>query len=162
MLTQDFIDNELIVTKKQILKSEKSEMWLDNRHYRNTFTLESLDKKYTYRAFLRISDEFIEDFSVGLIWTNPVKYIDIKKSIVLLRCQGPHDSGKPLGTDIHHSFHTHEITTRDIMEYRYSKPSNKGGTNEYSSLQSALFYFVNRCNLVNAQDYKDFRDSSQI
>ena len=162
MLTQDFIDNELISSTKQILKSDKQRMWLENRHYRNNFILESCDKKYSYRAFLRYSDEFIEDFSVGLIWTNAVKYINVNKPIILLRCQGPHDSGKPLGADIHHSFHTHEITPIDIIEHRYIKPSNKGITKEFSSFQSALFYFLSRCNIINSQAYIDFGKAAQM
>lgn len=139
MITQAFIENELIRSQKRITRAEKQQMWLDNRHYRNTFFLESCDGNYTYRVFLRYSDDFIEDFSVGLIWTNPARHINVTKQVILLRCQGPHDSGEPLGADIHHSYHIHETTVQDILERRYSKPQYKEATDKFTSFQSACF-----------------------
>ena len=45
-------------------------MTLVNRSYRNDISVISLDNNYQYKMFLRYSNEFNEDFSVGLIWTN--------------------------------------------------------------------------------------------
>jgi len=137
-------------------------MWLEHRHYRNNFLLESCDKKYAFRVFMRYSDDFIEDFSIGLVWTNPTGYINVTKHIILLRCQGPHDNKEPLGSDIHHSFHTHEISIDDINEYRYTKPSSKGIDKNFSSFQSAIWHFVNRCGIVNPSEYIDFASASQL
>lgn len=162
MLTQDFIEQTLINGEKRIVRAEKQQMWPENRHHRNDFYLESYDGKYTYRVFLRRSDEFMEDFSVGLVWTNATNHIHVNRDIVLLRCQGPHDSGKPLGTDIHHSYHTHEVTVKDIMEHRYLKPSSKGITDAFACFQSALSYFVKRCGVSNSQGYADFKMMNQI
>jgi len=161
MITQTFID-DLICYQKQILKSDKKQMWLENRHYRNNFALESCDKKFSFRVFLRRSDDFIEDFSVGLVWLNASQYISITKPIILLRCQGPHDGKEEIGTNTHYSFHTHEITVEDIASRRYTKPSKRSSTTAFSSFQSALWYFVSRCGIIDVSKFDDFADVSQL
>jgi hypothetical protein len=115
MISEDFIQ-ELIICSKNVIKADRRKMTLENRSYRNNLSLISLDKRFTYKMFMRRSDEFIEDFSVGLIWTNANKHIDINKDIILLRCQGPHDGKKPYECDCHHSFHVHKISLNDIEE----------------------------------------------
>ena len=118
MLSDDFIQ-ELISCPKKPLKAERKKLLLENRHYKNNIALTSIDGKYQYKMFMRKSDEFIEDFSIGLIWTNANEHINISKSIILLRCQGPHDGKQPLDSDTHHSYHTHTITIEDIANRRY-------------------------------------------
>ncbi|MCL1877718.1 MAG: hypothetical protein FWF80_02565 [Defluviitaleaceae bacterium] len=162
MISDDFINNELIGCSKRIYKSDKKQMFHENRHTRNNFSVKSHDDKYLFRLFLRQSCKFIKDFSVGLRWENADKYIGVSLPIVLLRCQGPHEGGTPLGADIHHSFHIHEITAIDIQERRFSKPSYKDKTDKFSSFQSALFYFVSRCGITNAHEYTDFEHMSQM
>ena len=63
--------NEIISCPKTIIRAERKKMILENRHYRNTLNAISNNQKYTFKIFLRQSDEFLEDFSVGLIRTNP-------------------------------------------------------------------------------------------
>jgi len=137
-------------------------MWLENRHVKNNFILESLDGKFTYRVFIRYSSEFIEDFSVGLIWTNAAQHININRDIILLRCQGPHDSGEPVGSNIHCDYHIHQTTVKDVLEQRYSKPENKCVTDAFSSFQTALFYFASFCGIINTSDYQDFTSNAFI
>lgn len=106
--------------------------------------------------FMRKSDEFIEDFSVGLIWTNPQEYIDISKNIIMLRCQGPHDGKEVLGFDIHHDYHTHKITASDIQEKRFTKPSYRISTDMFHSFDQAMVYFIEKCDIINIEDFIDF------
>lgn len=159
---QSYIEDCLITVDKRILRSERKRMWRENRHFRNNFELISMDDTLRFRVFLRYSEEFVEDFSIGLIWLNAIKVLSVPKSVVLLRCQGPHDGSSPLGSDLHHSYHTHEITENDLVEQRYTKPSNKGVNREFSSFQTAALYFVRRCRIVNAFEYHDFAISNQL
>ena len=92
---------------------------------------------------MRQSEDFLEDFSVGLIWTNPTNYVEISKSsVILLRCQGPHDGKKPLGSDTHHDYHIHTITLDDFKDKRYQKPSGRVSTSAFSSFEQAIFYLI--------------------
>lgn len=70
-----------------------------------------------------------------------------------MRCQGPHDSKVPETTDIHHSFHIHQITVKDILEARYRRPSNKCVTSHYSSFESAAVYFAKKCNIIDVEKH---------
>lgn len=146
MVTENLI-TDLIVCPKQALKAERKRMICINRSFRNKVTLISEDGKYTYDLFLRQSEEFMEDFSVGLIWTNAEKHINISKDIILLRFQGPHDSGKPFGEDLHHDYHVHQISADDIHERRYLRPGSKGASKDFSSFAGALFAMISYCHI---------------
>lgn len=153
-ITEELI-KELITCTKVIKKADRKKMLPENRSLRNNVQLSSTDGKYEYVLFLRQSCEFIEDFSVGLKWTNPSKYFNINKSIILFRCQGPHDSKKPEGADCHHDYHVHEITVNDIKERRYEKPQNKEVCKEFSSFESAIYYFCKKCGINNLEEHID-------
>ena len=158
MITEQLI-NELITCPKKAVQANRKRMIPVNRSLRNKIAIVSMDGSYTYDLFLRQSEEFMEDFSVGLIWTNAAKYIGISKEIILIRYQGPHDSGKPLGEDIHHDYHIHQISVDDVNERRYMRPRNKEISKDFSSFASALFSFVSYCgiiDLVKCIDYSQF------
>lgn len=162
MLTEHFLQ-EVITCPKRAIKAERKKMVLDNRHYRNRLDLLSTDDQYIFRMFMRQSDEFIEDFSIGLIWTNPQKYIHVNKSIVMLRCQGPHDGKQAVGFDLHHDFHTHEISLLDIQEKRFQKPSNRTANNTFRSYEQALMFFIEKCGIINIEDFLELPfDPNQI
>lgn len=162
-ITNEFIQ-ELITCKKVVKKADRKNMIQENRSLRNNIQLTSADGKYEYVLFLRQSCEFLEDFSVGLKWVNPSRYFNINKSIILFRCQGPHDSKQPEGTDCHHDYHTHEITVKDINERRYEKPQNKEVCKEFSSFESAIYYFCKKCGINNLEEYIniDFSEGEQM
>lgn len=144
---------ELLHCNKIALRSDRKKMVSSNRHRKNVVYLSSEDGRFEYKLFLRQSEEFIEDFSVGLIWTNPSRFINItKNSVILLRCQGPHDGKAPLGTDMHHDYHIHTITMDDFEYRRYQKPSGRVVTSEFSSFEQAIFYFINTYNVKNIKD----------
>lgn len=155
MLTDEYLQ-EIISCPKRVIKADRKKMVLDNRHYKNKLDLMSVDEKYTFKMFMRKSDEFIEDFSVGLIWTNPQEYIGINKSVIMLRCQGPHDGKEALGFDIHHDYHTHKITASDIQEKRFTKPSYRTSTDMFHSFDQAMVYFIEKCDIINIEDFIDF------
>ena len=148
-ITEELLQ-EVLSCPKISRRADRKRMTSSNRSKRNTVYLSSENGKYEYKLFMRQSEEFMEDFSVGLIWTNPAQYIDVtKNSIFLIRCQGPHDGKAPQGTDIHHDYHIHRITLDDIRERRYQKPSGRMSTDEFSSFEQAVFYLINTFEVKN-------------
>ena len=154
-LLSETIIQELISCKKRAVKADRKRMVLLNRSYRNDVSLISLDNKYTFKMFMRYSNDFNEDFSVGLIWTNSDKFFDVSKPIILIRYQGPHDSGQPLNGDIHNDYHIHEITSEDINEGRFLKPSSKETTNKYASFGEAVQSFEADCSVIGLRECID-------
>lgn len=143
---------EVLFCNKFAVRADRKKLSFSNRHRRNNIYLVSEDHKFEYKLYLRQSEDFIEDFSVGLIWTNPSNYIEISKSsVILLRCQGPHDGKEPLGTDIHHDYHIHTITLDDFLARRYQKPSGRTLTSDFSSFEQAIFYLVNTYSVKNVE-----------
>lgn len=160
MLTEDFIQ-DLIVCPKKAVKAERKRMLSVNRSLRNRVALISLDGSYTYDLFLRQSEDFLEDFSVGLIWTNADKHIGVNKQIILIRLQGPHDTGEPLGKDLHHDYHVHKITVADINERRYLRPSSKESSKKFSSFAGALFHISEYCDITGLDKYIDLPQANE-
>lgn len=154
MITEELI-NELISCPKKAVRADRKRMVAVNRSLRNNVALLSEDDRYTYDLFLRQSEEFMEDFSVGLRWTNAAGFIGVNKDILLIRFQGPHDSGKPLGEDLHHDYHIHQITTEDIRQRRYFRPSNFGSSKDFCSFSGALIAFVGRCGIIGLEKVID-------
>lgn len=145
--------DELIQCPKTIIKAERRNMIEKNRSYRNNIQLKSDDGQYTFTMFLRQSAEFLEDFSVGLIWTNANEYYNTKKPTILMRCQGPHDSKQEFESDPHHSYHIHKLSSNDIAQRRFNKPSNDGITDSFSSFDEAILYFCQQCAIIGLSDY---------
>ena len=154
MIDESFLHN-LITCKKKAVRADRKRMTLVNRNYRNDISVISLDNKYQFKMFLRYSDVFSEDFSVGLIWTNSEKFSDVSKPILLIRYQGPHDSGQAFGVDIHNDYHIHEITVTDISEGRFIKPSNKEVTKKFSSFGEAVMSFSQDCDIHELENCID-------
>lgn len=124
MFTDEFL-NDLVILPKIVVKADRRSLVAQNRNMRNNIYMESTDHKYLFTMFLRKSTVFLEDFSVGLIWTNASRYSEIKRNLILFRCQGPHDSKQPLTYDVHHSYHIHQLTSADIQQKRYTNPAHK-------------------------------------
>lgn len=154
---------EILTCSKRPLRADRRKMVLDNRHFKNNVELISADNEYMYKMFLRQSDIFIEDFSVGLIWTNANSYINVSKNIILLRCQGPHDGKSPFESDTHHSYHIHMATAEDVRNRRYAKPSRKEITDEFRSFEQALLFFTAKCNIIGLENFIELpAESNQI
>jgi hypothetical protein len=117
-------------------------MRIDGKMKRNDMTLKSEDGKYSFRVFMRQSDEFPENFSVGLMYSPN----EDPGSFQLIRCNGQHGGER---VHPHHAvFHVHRIKADDInagiLEPRHIELSPA-----YASYQEALAHF---CRLTNIQD----------
>lgn len=147
MLNDELI-NKLITEEKVITVPPKRDFKEENQHLRNDFQLTSSDGTRRYSVFMRKHKDFMENFSIGLI------YHSTEGSINLFRCNGNHGE---VVVDIlnpvpHFGYHTHKITA-ELLEKDINEPKNSALTKEYASYEQALAYFCRYVNIVDANNY---------
>lgn len=115
-------------------------------------TLESFDKQAEFTVFMRINEQFPENFSVGLNY-HPK---DEPRTIPLLRCNGPHGEhvNNPLDPQPHFGCHIHRATA-DALNTSLSPEVVAELTRRYASYEEALSFFMNHVNITNAGEYFD-------
>ncbi len=86
-LTQQEIDS-LILCEKQIIEPPKKNMASKNRSLRNDMKLSSVDRVSFFTVFMRISEFFPDDFTIGLIF-NSLKGKIIYYSDVMVHMENP-------------------------------------------------------------------------
>jgi hypothetical protein len=59
--------SNLIACRKEVVDPPRCEMKLEGKMKRNEMTLSSIDKKHEFRVFMRQTEEFQENFSIGLV-----------------------------------------------------------------------------------------------
>jgi len=141
---------ELISCPKIITEAERKDLTLDRGHWRKRLILLSEDGKYKFSVFLRKADDFADDFSVGLIF-HPK---DEKESLVLFRCNGPHEKTEDpaLLKKDHFGYHIHKGKAEWINDGD-REPKSSGLTKEYASFEESVYYFVQFTGIKNAKDY---------
>lgn len=144
MITAMEIEN-LITCKKKIVELTKKDMVLSGGHYKNDMLLESIDGKHKFSVFMRINAMFKENFSIGLCYNKN----DGSGSICLIRCNGPHgDHINSIHDHPHFNYHIH-MAREDYIDAGYSPEKYAEITTEYSTYETALEYFLERCNIIN-------------
>ena len=83
--TQNEID-ELISCNKKVAEAPKQKLRLVGAYWRNDMKLVSDGKPGVFAVFFRKSEEFKENFSIGISYDRK----DGSGEIVLLRCNGQH------------------------------------------------------------------------
>lgn len=83
-MLSDEIINRLITEEKIITEPPKRDFKVENQHLRNEFHLTSSDGQRQFSVFMRKHIEFIENFSIGLV------YHSEEGAINLFRCNGNH------------------------------------------------------------------------
>lgn len=148
--TQKEIDY-LITCEKQIIDPPKRELILEKGHYRNNMKLISTDQKYEFESFLRMNKDFPENFSIGLDFSPR----DSSGTLPLLRCNGCHGEHYNGNQEHFSTYHVHiakeENINKGLNPLRYAEIIN-----DYSTFYDALKYFLNRCNIINANKYFPF------
>jgi hypothetical protein len=138
---------ELISCEKKITDPPKKDLVLKNRSFRNDMKLSSLDGTYSFSVFLRISEDFQEDFSIGLMYISKEG-----KLYMVFRCNGPHGEtvSEYRSQTPHFGYHTHTILPDS------SFAMNPVITEEYATYQDAIAYFIKICNIIGAEQYFPF------
>jgi hypothetical protein len=111
---------------------------------KKTFTLESMEGQYLFSGFIAQNSTFLENFSIGLVYDPREE----KGSTVLVRCNGKHGGTKE---NPHHAFfHVHSATAERINA-GLRPEGHIEVTDAYSTLDSALEYFVNLVKIIPSE-----------
>ena len=139
-----FTDDELaalIISPKQVVDPPRREMRLEGKMKRNDFTLKSTDGKHSFRVFMRQSDVFPENFSLGLIYQPN----EDPGSFQLVRLNGQHGGER---AHPHHAvFHIHRCKADDINA-DILEPRQIDQTSAYASFREALAHF---CGMIKLE-----------
>jgi len=144
-----FTDEEianLVNCPKQVDDPPKREMRLENKSRRNDMSLRSADGKHAFRVFMRQSDDFPENFSIGLMYSPNEE----PGSFQLLRCNGQHGGER---VHPHHAvFHIHRTKADDINAGNL-EPRQIEQSPAYASFEEALAHFCLLTNLQNPDQH---------
>lgn len=141
----------LIVCPKSITTAPQKRMTLGQGHYRNGMVLLSVDGNHRFSVFMRKSEMFEENFSIGLRYHPP----DDPESLVLLRCNGPHGGHRdPLDIRAKHYWEYHIHVAREIViKQGLREEAHADITSEYSNFNDALAFFLRYCNIKDSEQY---------
>lgn len=144
-----FTDEEiacLIACPKQVVDPPRRDMRIEGKMKRNDMTLKSNDGRHSFRVFLRQSEEFPENFSIGLMYVPGEE----PGSFQLMRFNGQHGGER---VHPHHAvYHIHNSKADDInagiLEPRHIEQSTV-----YASYREALAHFCSMIQIERPDDY---------
>ena len=151
--TDDDLD-QLICCPKRITAPPRKELRIQGQMLRSELELESLDGQHAYRAYIRQSRQFAENFSVGMDYQRK----DEPGSFCLIRCNGMHGGHK---VHPHHlTCHVHRSKADDVnaglRAERHIEP-----TGEYAALRDALRFFLLKVNVQSVDLSQNFPGITQ-
>lgn len=135
--------DELIGCPKRIVDPPKKTMISLSGSLRNGMKV-SCEQGRHFTVFMRISEAFAEDFSIGLQYEPPGE-----GSIILLRCNGPHGEFVNRATEPlppHFGYHIHRAKKENIDEGRRAEAGAEF-TTEYATFEGALKVFLRLANI---------------
>ena len=155
--TQKDID-ALISCAKNISDPPKRDLRLVGAHLRKDMKLVGVNVDGEFSVFFRRSEDFPENFSIGLIYDPK----DGSGEIVLVRCNGQHgvfggtfDPNHPhWGYDIHWAAET-------TIAAGLRPEHHTGSTTAYASFEEAVQHFVKLINLDSSEANKHFPIKAQ-
>lgn len=147
MYTDQFIE-ELIICPKTIIEAPK-DSGISRGSHKTVFGMSSIDGLYNFNGFISRNTFFQENFSIGLVYVPKEE----KGKICLLRCNGLH--GETIGIPHHSFFHIHTVKADDINNgIKVEKHIEK--TEEYSTLENAIQFYLKRINILPTDRQKYF------
>ena len=145
--TQQEID-DLIRCPKVVTEAPRPSFKDEYRHRSNGFRVATSDGEHRFRVFLRQSLEFVEDFSIGLLYEPKDG-----RSFLLVRFNGQHDIAIE-GDDVrtHFTYHVHLAEAGRVNNGFYdSLPARTTG--DYASFNEALEAFFLRTGIPEPEKY---------
>lgn len=131
-----------------ILSLHQSHLKLQTSSNRISFTGQNESIKFI--IFIRQSQAFIENFSIGLRCQIP----SLKSSVTLVRYNGPHGQIKRNKSDHHPEPHIHYITQEEIKSGAFNpKAKNIKITDKYTTFEEGLRAFLTDMKIVNWTEY---------
>ena len=147
--SQEEIDS-LVTCAKVITEPPKKEMRSERGTRRNNMTLQSKNGDLEFSVFMRINEDFHENFSIGLNYSPR----DERGAMCLLRCNGPHGDflgGAPI-PESHFRYHVHRANAENMAEGLKAECVAEP-TERYASYKDALAFFLNEINVIDALEY---------
>jgi len=139
---------------KRIIEVMSKEFKEEYRHLRKDFKLKSIEGEYYFRMFIRRHKDFPENFSIGLDLLPSTE-----RGMPLIRCNGPHYVTKDiLRPNPHYAYHIHKPNSEDV-EKGLRKLSLSEITEEFSSYEEAIRYFIKTTNIINAYEYINLQNT---
>ena len=135
----------LIECRKCVTQPPKKEKKSARGASRNEMELRSENGSERFSVFMRISERFPENFSIGLKY-----HAQDGQTFNLIRCNGPHGGHHDIPH--HFSFHIHRIAAEDINDGRLAE-RHATITDGYASYEEALMYFLKVIGVVNAEKF---------
>ena len=86
-------------------------------------------------------------YSIGLQLINN----NFEENPILFRCNGPHGGNKSIPEHFVTHIHRAQLISVDIGLFGIEKLNEACG--EFSTLESAIYYFCNTCNILDARTY---------
>jgi hypothetical protein len=136
----------LIVCPKEVTEKPSANYRIDRSYRRKDFTCSSIDGTHLFKAFIKVNEEFIENFSVGLTYLAK----DGTGSLILMRCNGRH--GPHAIWPHHNTFHIHFLDEESLVSGVYAERHIEE-TSEYTNVEEATWYFVNKVGILNPNKY---------
>lgn len=144
----DQLIQQLITCQKVVTDSPK-EKDARSDYTKKVFTLLSVDEQFSFSGFMNQNTMFPENFSVGLVY----KPKEEKGSITLLRCNGMH--GGTIQNPHHAYCHIHTVLA-DYLNQGSRVENHIEITNEYSTFEMAIQYYINRIGIVPGDRQRHF------
>ncbi len=145
--TQEELD-ALVECPKVIITPPRKEMRPERGSLRNDFEVASKDGKQRFHVFVRQSESFAEDFSIGLIYVPS----DEPGEIPLFRCNGQHGtlpSGRLEG-ESHFAYHVH-WPSAEALVVGSEAWSRIEVTRDYASFHEALWHLISITHIGGAE-----------
>ena len=147
--TQEELE-DLIKCPKLISVPPKDDFEVQKGNRKNQMRLVSVDNERLFYAFMRQSEKFPENFSIGLNY-RPKEQAE---EVYLIRCNYKHGySNDPINKETHFSFHIHWIQEQHLNS-GIRKLRHKKSTDEYGTFQEAVMFFLKLVNVENFENYK--------
>ena len=139
--------SQLIGCEKVVTEPPRKAMAPRRGHRRNDMRLRSKQSDKDFTVFMRINDEFPENFSIGLVHSPK----DERGTICLLRFNGPH-GGFGWRADMHGSlYHIHRAGPENIEAGKRAEAGGKA-TRAFASYEQALRHFLRQVNVCEAEE----------
>ena len=148
MFTDQLIE-ELISCSKTVVDAPKDIKEGRLGFAKRVFTLMSKDGQHNFSGFITQNLTFTENFSIGLSFSPKEE----KGKIVLLRCNGPH--GGSINIPHHAACHIH-LSTSERINNGLKPEGQIDMSNEYSTIEEAIQFYVRRINIVALDKQKYF------
>jgi len=135
---------ELIACPKTVSEAPRQDLKLDRGPFRNDMRVKSIEGDREFRIFLRRSEDFPENFSIGLVYLPK----DGTGEVALLRCNGPH-GGYNDAVDPEHPHWEHHVhqATAAMIEAGLRPEKEATESRDFASFEEALEYLLRVTNV---------------